>query len=195
MIRLMTIFCKLFLYKFSYKSRIKKDYPMESLSCLTCGSSGNMKKHARYSRHLVIFDNKDRARDLSMTVTRVKYASCEHTHALLPDFVTPYSPYSIIFKLRVLFLHFVAGFTVEKACAYGKIGITTYYRWLKIFESHKGLMLANAVANESGSEKDLLTGLTEREEPSDFFNEFYRKTGRSFMQTHRNPANCALPPS
>ena len=54
-----------------------------------------------------------------------------HFHAVLPSvFITPYSPYSIFFVLRVLFLKNHSKMTVAQITEQFQISVSTLYRWI-----------------------------------------------------------------
>jgi len=59
--------------------------PFYKLSC-TCGTKGQLIKHAYYVRFL-----KSLGDLIPLIVLRVRCKSCHRTHAILPDWIVPYS--------------------------------------------------------------------------------------------------------
>lgn len=61
---------------------------------------------------------------------RVFFKSCQHTHAILPDILFPYSRYSLLFVLLVPDEHFARIRAVDQLC--GRFLITTLqlYKWV-----------------------------------------------------------------
>lgn len=70
-------------------------------TCPICESCGNCHVHDYYGRQFIDFQGNNRTTD-DLCITRVMCDNCEHTHAILPDIIIPYSSYGLIFVLTVL---------------------------------------------------------------------------------------------
>ena len=74
-------------------------------TCPCCGARGSCSIHAYYDRSLVDFMGGSPVRH-SLCIMRL-ICTCGHTHAILPDFIIPYSGYGLFFLLRVLAEYFL----------------------------------------------------------------------------------------
>ena len=63
--------------------------------------------------------------------------TCGHTHAILPDFIIPYSGCGLFFLLRVLAEYFLHLSTVERLCERFCITLSQLRRWLQLFRVQK----------------------------------------------------------
>lgn len=158
----------------------------ETETCPHCGARGNCQIHACYYRYIIDFvDGKSLVSQIR--IPRV-ICSCGTTHAILFDPIIPYEQHSLFFILRVLaefFRHFK---TIARICSAYDISVSTFYRWMRLFKQHRREWLGSLKAIET----DLLDSIHElvRKEPfSDFAVWFFRKTGVTFMQSHKNPAH------
>ena len=157
----------------------------EAEVCPTCRRKGDCKIHGYYNRFVIDFIDGASVCQ-SIRILRV-ICSCGHTHAILPDPVIPYDSYSLCFILRVLIEYYHRLYTVERLCEKFGITPTMLYRWKKLYLKHRrewqGLLKT--------VEQDVLDSLKAliRLDPfKDFAVLFFRKTGLSFMQSHKNPA-------
>ena len=196
MIRLSALFCKLFQIKNTSDilyERFTADFRPENEECPFCHARGNFVSFGSYQRYAVdISDEGSVSHQIS--VRRVKCKNCSHTHALLPDFLIPYSQHSLSFILRVLFLYFLHYKTVEKLCTWAQITPSMLYRWKALFLKHRSLWLS-ALDQTVISVKVSIARFTEFPRLSVFLRSFFRKTGLSFLQSHKNPANSRSAPS
>jgi len=139
------------------------------------------KKHATYGRYIVSFES---GKNITYKVIIIRYrcSSCEHTHALLPEFIVPYRSYSLLFILMVLKDYFSKSMTIEKICEKYSISASTIYSLKVLFLKQKkiwlGLLEDFCIAAEVFIKA--------------FFNkyifvleEFYLETNLSFLQTSR----------
>jgi len=85
--------------------------------CLRCGAVGRLNPYGSYWRHMV-YHADSKIEDKRIKVIRFKCTSCGATHALLPDILIPYSPYTLSFKLTVLHTYFKREKTVVSICEY-----------------------------------------------------------------------------
>lgn len=109
MIRQYRMFCKVLTFKRTGGKSKGKDMPVagkHSVTCPSCGSTGNCAAHGSYRRSLIDFEEGKVVYGV-VEVQRVRCASCGHTHAILPDHIIPYTTYSLLFILRVLAGHFL----------------------------------------------------------------------------------------
>ena len=196
MIRLFTLFCKLFQTKNTSDilyERFTADFRSENEECPFCHARGNFVGFGSYQRYAVDMDG-EKSVSHQISVRRIKCKNCSHTHALLPDFLVPYSQHSLSFILHVLFEYFLHDKTVEELCSWVQITPSMLYRWKALFLKHRSLWLS--VLDQSVlSARDSIVHLSELASLSAFLHAFFRKTGFSFLQSHKNPANSRRPPS
>ena len=105
-------------------------------TCPLCGSTGNCHIRDYYDRSLIDFCSRIQTRH-SLCVILVFCDSCEHSHAILPDVMIPYSSFSLLFILRLLGQYFAACFTVEQLCERYGISQNRFYQWLSLWRFHK----------------------------------------------------------
>jgi transposase len=94
MITIKTNQCKTFSQN-NYDNLIN-DLSFHQFEC-TCGSKGQLTKHAYYKRSI-----KDCGDLVELRILRVKCMACDKTHAILPDTIVPYSRISMKDHLRIL---------------------------------------------------------------------------------------------
>ena len=106
--------------------------------CPTCGAPGlSFVSNGSYSRHLVCFVD-DAPVDKEVTISCIR-CSCGRTHALLPGFIIPYSVYSFVFIIKLLYSRLTRKFSnIPDLCTYFDISESTYYRIRRRFitDSH-----------------------------------------------------------
>ncbi len=188
MIRKNALFCKLIRIKTSSKALfdfVMKGFRPELQTCPCCGAKGSCRIHAYYGRSLVDFIDGTPIRH-SLCILRL-ICSCGHTHAVLPDFIIPYSSYGLFFILRVMAEYFLHLSTVEKLCERFSITSGQLRRFLKLFQMHKQEWLGLLASLETSSLSFLKTLLSEPAY-SDFASAFVRRFAFSFLQSHKNPA-------
>lgn len=169
----------------------------ETETCPHCGCTGCLRIHAYYGRSLIDFVD-GKPVEHSLTVTRLICSQCKKssTHAVLPDPIIPYCRHSLFFILRVLAEHALRIRSIETICDIYAISIDTFYRWQKLFEEHRPLWQGLLTAIET-SLKDAILLLVRKIPFSDFAASFFRTTGFSFLQSHKNPScscRCLRPP-
>ena len=191
MIRQYTIFCKLFLLK----KRSQELYAEHSANlaegqivCPSCGSRGNCTGHGKYERGFIDYEE-GKAVYRRLEVKRVRCGSCGHTHAVLPDWMIPYSTYSLLFILRVLAAYYLGSRTVEEICRRYAVSVSMLYEWKALFLKHKELWLGALESKETPPVRFIrqLLGLPSYSE--DFSGPFYGKTAFSFLQRHKDAAH------
>jgi hypothetical protein len=92
------------LYTHYYSPLFQKNYNdfieslnIISLTCSSCGIIGNCTRHAFYKRHIITETGK-----IPIDILRVQCGSCHKTHALLPDWIVPYSQVMLDDMLEIL---------------------------------------------------------------------------------------------
>ena len=188
MIRKNSLFCKLIRIKTSSKSLFSsfmKDYSLSMEECPFCHSRDNCIFHASYERSIIDFVH-GKTIYQKISITRVK-CCCRHTHAILPDLIIPYRQYSLFFLLRVLGEYFLHLKTVSEICHIYAITPSMLYRWKALFLRHRADWLPLLERLDS-SPFAFLKFLCFQEDFSSLFSPpFFKKTGISFLQSHKNP--------
>ena len=188
MIRENSLFCKLIRIKTSSKylfDSFMDDFRLELQTCPCCGAKGSCRIHAYYDRSLVDFMAGRSVRH-SLCILRL-ICTCGHTHAILPDFIVPYSGYGLFFILRVLAEYFLRLTTVERLCERFSITPAQLYRWLGIFRAQKEEWLG-ILSSMEVSALSFLKALLTLPAYSHFASAFVRRFSMSFLQFHKNPA-------
>ena len=163
--------------------------------CSCCGAVGRLSYFSFYYRHLVSYGDGG-VIEGCVCVIRFKCSSCKTTHALLPDIVTPYSPYSLRFKITVLIAYITRNkrkMTVEKVCNHYGIAISTLYEWKKLLSKHKDLLLGELMSRKKPP-LAFLENLLESESLSDLLCGFFSRFGFSFMQNRPTVTTRTRPP-
>lgn len=191
MIRKNSLFCKIIRMK---KTSIQLfheymlSYSWEDETCPWCGSKGNCVSHGSYMRSMADLTYGKTAYG-EICVLRLRCTSCGHTHAILPDVIIPYSVYGLFFILRVLAEYFLRLHTVEKLCSRFGVSVSMLYRFRDLFLSHKQQWLGMLVSAET-TPSSFIKSLCFLEQYSvSFASQFVLLSARSFLQSHRNPAD------
>lgn len=192
MIRLNALDCKLkntILYiKKLYRQSLQLN-PLFLLACPYCGAKGACKKRGSYERSLVTFpDGKPEV--LRLKIPRVQ-CPCGKSHALLPDFIVPYLSYSLPMILHILSDYFNRRLTIRGICEKYMVSPPLIYRFKKMFLIHKKQWLGVLRDMEISALSFLDELLTASY--SLFMDAFLCLTTYSFLQSHKNPANCERP--
>jgi transposase-like protein len=195
MIRYFTSLCKAILDKLTdeqiyYESMGMFNYYDEK--CPNCNAPGAFTPFGDYVRSLISRKNNEIVWRLIRPL-RFKCSSCHTTHALLPDILTPYSPYSLRFKLLALTAYFKRETTVVKICEQFGIAVSTIYEWKKRFLSHKELFLG-LLASAREPELLFLSGLFASGCLSTRLCNFFKKYTYSFMQKVPRQTSQPQPP-
>lgn len=189
MIREKSLFCKLIHIKSSSKSLFDSfmdGFRPELRTCPCCCAKGYCHIHAYYGRFIVDFINGKPVRH-DLCILRL-VCSCGHTHAILPDFIIPYSGYGLFFILRVLAEHFAGLYTVERICERFSITRRQFCRWLFLWHAHKKEWLG-ALSSMETTDRSFMKGILSDPCCSDLTSEFVRRFSVSFLQSHKNPAH------
>lgn len=157
----------------------------EIQTCPCCGAKGSCRIHAYYGRSLVDFIGGAPVRH-DLCILRLVCA-CGHTHAILPDFIIPYSGYGLFFILRLLAEHFAHICSIEQLCERFSITLNQFYHWLELWKVQKEEWLGLLVSLET-SNLSFMKSLLVNPRYSDFASGFVRRFAKSFLQSHKNPA-------
>jgi transposase-like protein len=183
MIRLFTTLCKSLLENLTDWAIFKEAtvlFRHYNEKCPRCGASQKLYPYGSYSRNLVSHKN-GKTVESRVKPHRFKCASCGATHALLPDILIPYSPYSLRFKLAVLIAYFERDMTVEEICKLFSIAVSTLYSWKKRLLEHKDLLLS-MLESQKQSAIAFLRSLSGAVCLSDHLRNFFNLHPFSFMQ-------------
>ena len=189
MIRKISLFCKLIRIKTSSDSLFSTfmdSYSHTLQQCPSCHSKGNLIPHGTYRRNIIDFTN-GKTTYHKISVRRLKCLSCGHTHAVLPDIIVPYAQYSLFFLLRVLGEYFLHWKTVSEICLVYNITPSMLYRWKALFLCHRADWLPLLERLDSSSFSFLIQLCFQDDFSSHFSLPFFKKTGISFLQSHKNP--------
>jgi hypothetical protein len=194
MIRLFLTLCKCFQHTkknndyelfLAYTENAKQD----SFSCPvpSCGSTGNFNKDGTYSRTLICYTNNSVIR-YHITIPRLECHSCQHSHAVLPPIIIPYSPFSFHFILSLLYDYITHNYsTIADLCLRYDISASSLYRIYHRFLNDRQLMLGMMEASTSQA-LELIQLLKD----SHFhiidsrLQDFHMKTQVSFLQARCN---------
>ena len=105
-----------------------------------CGCRGRWLAHGQYEGSVIDYES-GRVVYGRMKIRRVRCESWGHTHAVIPDYIIPYSTYSLFFVLRVLGEYFLRKRAVERICSRYNITPSMLYSWKGVFEEHKEIWL------------------------------------------------------
>ena len=192
MIRLNALDCKLKNTILSVRTLFRQSLeqsPLFLLVCPYCGAKGTCRKRGSYERSLVTFpDGKPQV--LRLRIPRVQ-CTCGKSHALLPDFIVPYLSYSLPMILRILSDCLKRRLTIRGICEKYLVTPPLIYRFKKQFLLHKKQWLG-ALRDMELSASDFVEELQTRSY-AQFQDAFLRLTTYSFLQSHKNPANCSRP--
>jgi ribosomal protein S27AE len=194
MIRVFTALCKSILEKLTdvtIFNNATDAFNHYDEKCPKCGASGKLSPYGSYFRNLASYKD-------GMTIEsriaphRFECTSCGTTHALLPDIVIPYSPYSLRFKLTVLIAYFERNTTVAAICLHFGIAISTLYSWKKCLFEHKDLLLGILESHKEPA-ITLLQNLLGAVNLSESLRNFFLRYSFSFMQRTFAPATRSPP--
>ena len=143
MIREKRLYCKLIKIKKSARQLYEAEKRLCASSrqaCPMCGCRGRWLAHGQYEGSVIDYES-GRVVYGRMKIRRVRCESWGHTHAVIPDYIIPYSTYSLFFVLRVLGEYFLRKRAVERICSRYNITPSMLYSWKGVFEEHKEIWL------------------------------------------------------
>ena len=100
-----------------------------TLECNHCHWRGTCIRHGYYWRSYLLSVG-----DLTgsrIRILRVKCKHCGKTHAILPEEIVPYLPFSTVFMFPILRQYYRREQSVEAVCMHFQIAIPQLYRWKK----------------------------------------------------------------
>ena len=159
-------------------------------NCPNCVVTGKLSPYGSYFRNLVSYENGTITEE-RINPRRFECASCGVSHAVLPDILVPYSPYSLSFKLAALSAYFERDTTVTAVCKHFGIAVSTLYSWKELLNEHKELLLGTLASFEE-SAITFLRKLFEAPCLSPHLQNFFHRHAFSFMQ--RTPASATRSP-
>jgi len=195
MIRLFAALCKVLLTKISEEDAFCKAIEESNLfrtACLKCGAIGKFSGYGSYDRGHVSYSD-GVILDSRVSSRRVKCLSCNTTHALLPDTLVPYSPYTLRFKLLVLIAYFNRDTSVVSICEHFGIAVSTLYEWKKIMIAHKDFMLGVLISRKIPA-LEFLHNILGSIDTSGALRSFFNKHGFSLMQDASTSVTLSVPP-
>lgn len=192
MIQLNALDCKLKNSILSIRNLFRqslKHHPLFLLVCPYCGAKGTCRRRGSYERSLVTFSD-GTAEVIRLKIPRVQ-CPCGRSHALLPDLIVPYLSYSLPMILMILSDYFHRRLTLRGICEKYLVNVPLIYRLKKWFLLHKKQWLG-ALRDRELCVPDFVEQL-QTESYSRFRDAFLRLTTYSFLQSHKNPADCGRP--
>jgi transposase-like protein len=194
MIRLFTTLCKSLLESFTDVAIFRdatEAFCHYGKKCPGCGAE-KLSPYGSYSRNLVSYEDGATV-ESSVSPLRFECTSCGTTHALLPDILIPYSPYSLHFKLTVLVAYFERKMTVVAICQHFGVAVSTLYSWKKRLLEHKELLLG-ILASLEEPVIAFLRSLLGAACISDRLRSFFHRYSFSFMQNQSIKTTRSRPP-
>lgn len=107
----------------------------DKCQCPTCKARGMLHPIASYDRHMVSEGKYIGNEPPLITIPRYECNSCGHTHALLGYALTPCSPFTVTFIIKVLYGYLNRPGRVDDFCESMGISVTTLYNWIHLFNS------------------------------------------------------------
>lgn len=146
--------------EFQLYTTLKFENNLISSACPSCGAPAwAFHKDGHYKRQFICYqDNKVVYHEIMITC--VECSSCGHSHAILPNYIIPYSSYSIGFIVNLLYEYLTNQYkTIEELCTRFEISIPTFYRIYNCFKSDSILIKSIATTLEYLSTLELATRL------------------------------------
>lgn len=180
---------EIFFKSFS-KNKLKSDidifnesmevFDLFRLKCPNCKANGKCGQFSEYSRMMVSFEE-NTVTTHYLTISRVKCASCKHTHSVLPSILIPYSTYSLVFILTVLHTYYQKKLAICQICELYEISHSTLYVWIGLLKRHKTLWMG-VLKDLEMTVLDFICELFDLERLEQKLQVFYISNGRSFLQ-------------
>ena len=163
------------------------------LECNCCHWKGSCIRHGYYERSYLLTAGDLVGEGTKIRILRVKCKHCGRTHAILPEEIAPYLPFSTVFIFPVLRLYYEKKETVESICSRFQIAIPQLYRWKNRFEKQKDQFLG-ALESAKHDGKEALTWLSKIQDyGAEFAGRYLSVTEKMPMQQHANPPNTRQP--
>ena len=168
------------------KEFTKDKIPFIKMACPVCGAKRpKWSYHASYGRYLISYETQGPVAYI-IDIKRISCSSCKHTHAILPEFIIPFSSYSLLFILNVLKDYF-SRMKVTDICEKYEISVSMLYQWKKLFLCHKKLWLG-ILEDLYHKELDFLSHMPDFNTSNNLHN-FFLQNRYSFLQGKRKKAH------
>ena len=163
------------------------------LECNNCHWKGCCIRHGYYERSYLLSVGDLMGSGTKIRIMRVKCKHCGRTHAILPEELAPYLPFSTIFIFPILSQYYEKNKTVEAICKEFRIAVPQLYRWKDRFEKQKDQFLG-VLESARHSGKEALTWLGHLQDyGTEFAGRYLAVTEKMPMQQHANPPNTRRP--
>jgi glutaredoxin len=150
--------------------------------CPHCKARGSLDAHDSYRRNIIYLKD-DAAAEARITIRRLACRSCDKTHALLPEGLVPYSPFSVRFIARVIIDWAKQRFSsIERLCGHYRIAVNTFYRLRRRFLSCVMIALGVTGTKDKAVKVASLLLSDDLTAMDSFLEMFFKLTGRSFCQ-------------
>lgn len=175
------------LFSKAMESFSPKHLPALKLPCPFCGAKHpGWSYHDSYPRYLIAFENGVPI-TYTIHITRIICSSCQHTHAILPEIIIPYSSYSLIFILSVLKDYF-SRIPIKSLCEKYQLSLSTLYAWKHLLLQHKKLWLG--ILEDLCTEPLTFLSSFSHAHSSRDLSIFFLNMGYSFLQGVTKTAHC-----
>lgn len=188
MIRKFSIFSKLVRMKTSSAALFHaymENFKVGQEECPVCHIKGCCRRYAEYHRYMLDFTH-EKTTTYTLSIVRVKCENCNHTHAILPDFIVPYREYSLIFILKVLMEYFLHTKPVTALCEKYQITPSMLYRWKTLFFLHHFLWMQCLEDSLKLYPASFLKEILCDSCWPNFLSDFFLSFEISFLQSHAN---------
>lgn len=163
------------------------------LECNYCHRKGSCIRHGYYERSYLLKAEDLMGEGTRIRILRVKCKHCGRTHAILPEEIAPYLPFSTAFIFPVLYQFYEKKKTVGKICKEFQITAPQLYRWKERFERQKDQFLG-VLESDRYNGRDALTWLSQlRDYGKEYAGKYLSLTEKMPMQQHANPPNTRRP--
>lgn len=163
------------------------------LECNNCHRKGCCIRHGYYERSYLLCVGDLKGKGTKIGILRVKCKHCGRTHAILPEEIAPYLPFSTVFIFPVLWQFYEKKKTTEAICRDFEIAVPQLYRWKNRFEKQKDQFLG-VLESAKYSGSVALAWLSQLQDyGTEFAGRYLTVTEKMPMQQHANPPNTRRP--
>lgn len=163
------------------------------LECNCCHWKGCCIRHGYYERSYLLSAGDLTGNGTKIRILRVKCKHCGCTHAILPEEIAPYLPFSTVFIYPILYQFYEKKKTVEALCEEFQIAAPQLYRWKNRFEKQKDLFLGVLESAKHDGKEALIWLSRLRDYGAEFAGRYLSVTEKMPMQYHANPPNTRRP--
>ena len=169
------------------------DLNVLGLECNNCHWKGFCIRHGFYERSYLLSVGDLMGAGTKIRILRVRCKHCRRTHAILPEEIAPYLPFSTVFIYPVLWQFYEKKKTVETICRDFQIAVPQLYRWIHRFERQKDRFLGALKSARYGGIESLTWLSQLRDYGTEFAGKYLSLTEKMPMQQHANPPNTRQP--